>query len=88
MPLCLHYLWGASDNGRATLPRMAHPFTFLGYMRPADGYGYAATKIAKALRKLTLQQACVIDMAKDGRVPRLHRLQGSQTVAKYLNTWD
>ncbi|MGB4869282.1 MAG: glycosyltransferase [Candidatus Promineifilaceae bacterium] len=48
---------------------MAHPFTFLGYMRPADGYGYAATKIAKALRKLTLPQACVIDMAKDGRVP-------------------
>ncbi|MCA9872602.1 MAG: glycosyltransferase [Anaerolineales bacterium] len=45
------------------------PFTFLGYMRPADGYGYAATKIAKALRALTLPRANIIDMADDGRIP-------------------
>jgi len=38
-------------------------------MRPADGYGYAATKIAKALRKLTLPPADIVDMAEDGFIP-------------------
>jgi len=38
-------------------------------MRHADGYGYAATKIAKALRRLTLPLVGIVDMAKDGLVP-------------------
>ena len=48
---------------------MANPITYMGFMMPRDGYGYATIKIGQALTQLEPERVSVIDMRLDGPGP-------------------